>query len=251
MKWFICVTLAVAGFFILGGSSRADDQDPSALIDKAIKALGGEAALGKAGAIAWKAKGKITRNGNENEFTSQVTVQGLDQYRSEFEGTFNGNNVKGVTVVNGAKGWRKFGDMSMEMNPDVLANEKRNIYLQVIPATLVALKGKGFKVESAGEEKIGDKPAAGIKGTGPEGKEFKLYFDKETGLPVRLSARVVGFRQEEFFQEVTFSNYQVMGGLKKATKIESKRDGELFLVQEIQDFKVLDNVPPDTFAEPR
>ena len=61
-----------------------------------------EAALHKAYALA--------RNElNDNEFTGQSTAQGLDRYRAEFEGEFNGNSVKGVTVVDGDKGWRKFG----------------------------------------------------------------------------------------------------------------------------------------------
>jgi hypothetical protein len=191
------------------------------------------------------------RGGNESEFSSQVTVQGLDRYRSEFEGSFNGNNFKAMTVLNGDRGWRRFGDMNMEMEGGSLANEKRNVYLLVVAATLVPLKGKGFKIESAGEEKIGDKPAAAIRVTGPDGKDFKLYFDKASGLPVRMTARVAGFRGEEFDQETTFSDYKPLGGINKATKIESKRDGELFMVQEVSEFKILNDIPADTFAEPR
>ena len=123
---------------------------------------------------------------------AQSTVQGLDHYRSEFEGEFDGNTVKGVTVLNGEKGWRNFGD-THGMDEDGVANEKRTIYLAVVPATLVPLKGKEFKIEPAGEEKVGDKPAVAIKVTGPDGKDFKLFFDKESGLPVRLEAKVVGF----------------------------------------------------------
>src|SRR5207253_1404299 len=133
-------------------------------------------------------------NGNENEFTSHTTVQGLDHYRSEFEGEFGGNKVKGVTVVNGDKGWRKFGDMNRELEADGVANEKRTLYLQIIPATLVPLKGKGFKIEAAGEEKVGGKPAAILKVTGPDGKDFTLSFDKESGRPVKMVAKVVGFQ---------------------------------------------------------
>src|SRR5947208_787371 len=78
---------------------RADDQDAKAILDKAIKAVGGAEKLGKVQAATWKAKGTITFNGNDNEFTSQATVQGLDHYRTEFDGEFNGNKFKGVTVL--------------------------------------------------------------------------------------------------------------------------------------------------------
>jgi hypothetical protein len=251
MKRFLGAAIAAALVSGLGGQVRADEQDAKAVLDKAIKALGGEEKLGKAEAVRWKSKGKITFNDNENEIATQTTVQGLDHYRGEFEGDFGGNTVKGVTVLNGDKGWRKFGDNFMEMDADAVANTKRTLYLQVLPATLVRLKGKGFKVESAGEEKVGDKPAAVLKVTAPDGKDFKLYFDKESGLPVKQVATVAGFNGEEFTQETTYGNYKDFDGIKKATKIESKRDGSRFIETEITEFKVLDKVDPETFSEPK
>ena len=231
-------------------SARADEQEAKAVLDKAIKAIGGEEVLGKAKVLTWKAKGTITFGDNDNEFTSQTTAQGLDRSRSEFEGEFNGNTVKGVTVIDGDKGWRKFGDDAMELDDDEVAREKRNLYLQIVPVLLVPLKGKGFKVESAAEEKVGDKPASVLKVTGPDGKDFTISFDKESGLPVKTVATVTGFQGEEFTQETTFADYKDFGGIKKATKLESKRDGERFVEAEVTEFKVLEKAEPETFAEP-
>jgi hypothetical protein len=232
------------------GLVRAADPDPGAILDKAIKALGGEENLKKAEIATWKSKGTLTFNGNDNAFTVQSTVQGLDHYRSEFEGQFGDNEVKAVAVVNGTKGWRKFGDNNMEMSDDELANEKRNVYLMVTPMAILPLKGKGFKVESAGEEKVGDKPAAVLKVTGPDSKDFKLYFDKDSGLPVKLVAQVIGFGGDEYTQETTYSDYKDFGGLKRASKAVSKRNGEDFVKSETIEFKVLDKVDPKSFTQP-
>jgi hypothetical protein len=250
MKRFLLAALAITFVSATANPVRADDTDPSAVLDKAIKATGGEEKLRKIDAIAWKSKLAITFNDNTNEFTGHTTLQGLDHYRSEFEGEFGGNPFKGVTVLNGDKGWRKFGDNKMELEGDALANEKRQVYLQAIPSLLVPLKGKGFKLESAGEEKVGDKPAAGIKVTGPDGKDFTLYFDKESGLPVKVVAKVVGFGGEEFTQTTIYKEYKDFDGIKKATKAESKRDGEDFIKSEVSEFKVLDKVDPKAFSEP-
>src|SRR5579863_10006054 len=143
MKRFLTAALAIV--FASGAASLvlADDKDPNAVLDKAIKALGGEDKLKKVDAITTKAKVSITFNGNTNEFTSHATVQGLDHYRSEFEGDFGGNPSKIITVLNGDKGWRKFGDNKMDLDQDALATEKRRVYLQVIPSLLTPLKGKG------------------------------------------------------------------------------------------------------------
>jgi hypothetical protein len=200
--------------------------------------------------MTWKAKGKISFGGNDGDFTGQSTAQGLDHLRQEFEGDFGGMKIMGVTVLAGDKGWRKFGDMNMELDKEAIANQKRAIYLQMIPITLVALKGKDFKVESAGEEKVGDKPALVLKVIGPDGKDFKLYFDKESFLPVKEVAKVAGPMGDEFVQESHYSDYKDMNGIKKAMKIELKRDGQKFMDQEISDFKLVDKVDPKTFSEP-
>ena len=246
MRQFLGAVLAMV-FSVL--PARADDKDATAIVDKAIGALGGAEKLGKVSAFAWKSKGTINFGGNENEFNGKVTIKGLDQYRRE---SVN-DQFSAVVVLDGAKGWRKFGDNSSELEGERLANEKRVVYLNVIPITLVALKGTGFKYEAAGEEKIGDKAAVVLKVTGPDSKDFKLSFDKESGLPVKLVAsNILGFQgSEEYTLEMTFANYKDFGGIKKATKVEMKRDGEAFQNWEVTEFKVLDKVDADTFTEPK
>jgi hypothetical protein len=249
----IISTIAVGAVLLaLGHRTFADDaKDASGVIDKAIKSLGGEEKVDPSKAISWKAKGKLSIGGNENEFTSKSTVQGLDHFRQEFEGEFSGSQVKGVTVVAGDKGWRKFGDNARNLENEALATQKRVVYLQVIPMQPSLLKGnQGFKVESMPDEKVGDKSAAVVKATGPDGKDFQIFFDKQTGLPLKVVAKVSGRNNEEFTQETTFSNYKDFDGVKRATKVESKRNGENFIAQELTDFKVLDKADPKAFEEP-
>ncbi len=243
--------LLAAAVSLLGTPIRADEAQVNQVLDKAVKALGGEEKLSKAEVFTWKSKGKLTIEGNENEISSEATIQGLDHFQSSFEGEFNGNKIKGLTVLSGDKGWRRFGDQTMDMDPDAVKNEKRTVYLIVVPARIVPLKSKSFKVESAPDESIKGKPAATLKVTGPDGKDFTLYFDKESGLPVRLVAKVIGWTGEEYLQASTFSDYKDFGGFKRSTKVSIKRDGEKFVESEITDFKVLDKVPADTFAEPK
>jgi hypothetical protein len=232
-------------------STQADDEMARATIDKAIRALGGEEKLGKIEAFTWKSKGNFVIGGNENTFTGRVTVQGLDLYRSEFEGKFNAEILKGVTVLKHDKGWRKFGDQVIEMDGKQLANEKRSIYLTIVPITLVPLKNKKFGIGSASEEKVGDKPAVAIQATGPDGKDFTIYFDKGSGLPIKVVAKVIGFVGEEFTIETSFADYKEFDGIQKATKIETKRDGEKVLEAELTEFKVVNKVDTTAFNPPK
>jgi hypothetical protein len=247
MRRFGGMAVVVTIVSMVGGLARADEQEVKAILDRAIKALGGEEKLGKIEAFSWKSKGIVIFNGNENETSNQVTVKGLTHFRREF----GNDQFHGILVVSGDKAWRKFGDDVTELQGDGLVNEKRTVYLNVIPITLVALRGKEFKVESAGEEKVGDKTAAILKITGPEGKDFTLSFDKESGLPVKQVARVIGFQGQEMTLETTYSDYKDYDGIKKATKIEVKRDGEKFQTADLTEFKLLDKVDTETFTEPK
>jgi hypothetical protein len=247
VRRFLGVALAAAFFSISGSPARADDEDAKSILDKAIKAIGGEEKLGKVEAFSWKSKGVVIFNGNENESRNEVTVKGLDHFRREF----GNDQFHGWVVLSGEKGWRKFGDDVGELEGDFLANEKRNLYLHVIPITLVPLKGNGFKYETAGEEKVSDRPAFVLKIIGPDGKDFTLSFDKESRIPVKQVAKVIGFQGQEHTQETTFADYKDFDGIKKATKVEIKRDGERFQTMEITEFKVLDKVDPEVFTQPR
>jgi hypothetical protein len=251
MTRFMSAILAIGVILGLGRLAVADDQDASAVIDKAVKALGGAEKLGAAKSVEWKSKGKLQINDNDNKFNTKVTAQGITHFRQEFDGEFDGNPIKGVTIVAGDKGWRKIGDDSNKLEDDALTNEKRTVYLQIVPGMPQLLKGEGFKVEVGDEDKIGGKPAAVLKVTGPDGKDFQLFFDKESGLPVRMTATVVDFQGEEYKQDSAYSDFKDFDGIKRATKVAMKRNDKKFLDMEVTEFKVLDKVDAKTFAEPK
>ena len=244
---------AMAFLFLCGLSVPACASDEAkAVIDRAIQAMGGEAKFSKAKAFTWKTKGKFRFGESESEFTAETTFAGLDRFRQEFSGDFGGNPFKVVVVLNGDRAWRKIGDAVMEITGDDLANEKRNIYLQAIPAGMfLLLKSKDFQIELADNEKASDADAIAVKVAGPDGKNFKLFFDKKTNFLVKAVASVRGFNGEEFTQETTYSDIKDFGGIKKAAKHEAKRDGNAFLEAEITEFKALEQVDPETFAEPK
>jgi hypothetical protein len=238
--------------WILGASSPilADDAAAKAILDKAIKAMGGEEKISKIGMMVHKSKGVLKLNGNDNPFSIESTFQDVSHYRGEFEAKVMDNDVSVVTVLNGDKGWRKINGTSMPMDEETLATTKRTVMIQSLPTLLLPLKGKEYKLETVGEEKIGDAPAAGIKVTTPDGKDFTIFFDKKSGLVVKVVAKVPDFQGGETSQETVFSAFKEFDGLKRPTKIESKRDGQPFMEQEVSEFKVLDKADPKAFEEP-
>jgi hypothetical protein len=253
MRQFLGVLVAAIFLCIESGPARAGQDDANAILDKAIKAMGGEEKLGKIVAFTWTTSGSMKVNGRKSDMEVVMIFNGLNQARRDFHvrRDFGGRERVRRTVLDGDEGWHLVGGKYQEMNGDAVANEKRNIYLQVIPTLPNLLKTNGFKYVAAGEEEVRGKPASILKVTGPDGKDFRLYFDKESFLPVREVARSVGANGDEQIDDVTFADYKDLSGIKKATSIEIRIDPQNFGFMEITDFKVLDRVDPATFAGPK
>ncbi|MBX9628415.1 MAG: hypothetical protein K2X82_31740 [Gemmataceae bacterium] len=238
-------TLVLAA--VLSLSAAADDPktDPAAVIDRAAKALG----VADKPPAAVMAKAKVTIHFGEKTFESETvtTAEGVDRGRSESDGEFG----ETVTVVTGDKGWRVVNIDILDLDGTALANEKRTLYLAAVAVDPAVLKGKGFKVAVAADEPVDGKPAVVLTGTGPDGKGFKVLFDKATGLPVRVSAPgVAGFDGDEAEQEWTFAEYKDFGGVKRPAVTTVTRGGKKFMTQRLTEFQVLDRVDPKVYVKP-
>ena len=104
-------------------SARADENEAKAVVDKAIKAMGGEGNLSRIKAFVAKGKGTVFFAGKEIPFTFELKSQGIGQYRSGYEGEVDGNKFDGLTVLDGDKGWKRLGEDTKKLEGDELANE--------------------------------------------------------------------------------------------------------------------------------
>ena len=244
----LLVSVVVSGS---GHMVSADEKGARAILDKAIKALGGEDKLTKIEAVAWKCKGKMIIGDNqEHEFTSQTIAQGFDRFRSELkvDGVV-GRQLRMRSVLNRDKVWLSVGGMAL--HPDhALAGMKRSAYLALIPVTVVPLKGPGFKVQAAGEEQVEGEPALVIKVTCPDGSDMAISFNKNSGRPVKAAGKVFALDGRDVVQETTYGAYRNLGGIHVATRLEVKIDGKPYRRQELTEFKILDKVEPSTFSTP-
>jgi hypothetical protein len=230
--------------------AAGDAASTAAVIDKAVAALGGKDKLAAMKAATWTSKGTLTIGGTDAPFTATLAFQGSDRRRVEFETNFGGNEIKGIVVVNGDKAWRQMNGTTEELADKDLANERRNGWREWTAVDVLLLKSPPFKTEPAADADVNGKPAAGVKVTGPEGAPFTLYFDKSSGLPVRMTATVTTFTGDDAAEEVTYSDYKDFDGVKKATKVETKHDGQRLLVAEVTKFKVMDKPEAGTFDKP-
>ena len=251
MRKVLCA-LCVAGVFLPAARPVWADEkaDAEALLDKGIKALGGEARLSKYKAATWKAKGTLHLVGRDVDYTGDWAVQAPNQYKAVLTGEINGTKFKRVRVLDGDKGWVKIDDNeTQEMSQQALAETQHELYGQLL-TTLVPLRDKGFVLAPLGASKVGDRAVEGLKVTTPDGREIRLFFDKDDGLLRAVESLSKAAQGADVKQEVVYSDYKDVEGLKRPMKLSLTRDGKPLIDQETTEYKPLEKLDDKEFAKP-
>lgn len=243
----------VGVLFVLTALGRADDNDTiKALLDKGIKAMGGEDKIAKYPGLMVKGGGKFYEGDKPVPYTGTWYTQGLDKSRTTTAVDF-GKGVKSVevTVLNGTKGWVKStGEDTRDLDKDGFADERDNLYLNYVTSVL-PLKGKDFKLTLLPEIKVNNKAAPGILVAQKGRRDIKLYFDKDTGLLVRAERKVRDpDTKKDVTEEVLYSDYKDVDGIKIAMKYATKWDGKNRADAEMTEAKVFEKVDEKLFEKP-
>jgi len=234
----------------IAGALRADEQaDATAVVDKALKAIGGADKVAKFKSGTWKGKATAQEGGKEVVLISEGTWHGTDKLRIEAEITGGGQTEKVLAVINGDKGWLKARDMVRDAPDGELPMMKSALYALRMPHLLPDIKGKDFKLSNLGEVKVGDKSALGIGVAHKDYKDVKLFFDKETALPAKSEVLLADPMGKELLVEYLYSDYKETEGIKHPMKISIKVEGKE-LVLELSEIKSKDKVDESEFAKP-
>src|SRR5207253_11297651 len=97
--------------------ARADDRDAAlTAVERAIRAHGGEAALGKTRYIHRVGKGSWILFGKESPFSVDTTMQLPDRFRDLIEVEISGQKNRMTLVLNGHRAWQTVGAGGMDMD---------------------------------------------------------------------------------------------------------------------------------------
>ncbi len=242
----------VAAIVFLGFSHPAFGQEnPKAIIEKAVKAYGGLEKLAKMKTTHMKTKGTIDLFGGIN-FTQDATIQLPNKFREAIQMDVMGQQVNVTTVFNGEKGWIKVNDMdTMDMDDNILEIMRDAVYAMRLVQQVFLLNEKEFEVAPLGEIKVNDRPSVGIKVNAKGKKEVSMYFDRETGLMSRFDHRTKDAQSgEEVAEERIILEYQDIDGFKTAKRVLVNRDGKKFTEVEILEVKISDKADDGDFTKP-
>ncbi len=243
-RWLLGLTVAVLAV----AQAPADDQ-AEAVVKKAIEATGGADALKKAKDGTTKIKGEMSVMGLDLTFTGRIETALPDKLRVEIDADAMGQPVKVVQVLNGAKVKNTVNDMATPLEDAQKEEMKAGMAGREAQTLVPLLDGKRFTIKSAPDAKVGDDPAAVVIVNGQGLKDAKFFFDKKTGLLVRVDRKGLapGGGGGEVESETTLSDFKKMNGVMTPTKITVKHDGKKFMTMEITEAK-FGPVPDKEFA---
>ena len=224
-----------------------------AVVNKAIKAHGGEEALIKYKAAQSSSKGKITLPGvGDVDFTQEVAVMFPDKLKETLHLDVGGKQIDIVTIMNGDTVSIEAAGKDVPITDDVKKALKEAQYMLKLGKLVPLTKDKGYELSLIGESKVEDKPVVGVLVKSKDHKDVSLFFDKETGLLAKLEHRTAEpMTGKEITEERIIVSYGDKGkeGLSLPKEVLIKHDGETFMKAQIVEASVLESLDDSTFKK--
>ena len=182
-----------------------------AVLNKAIKAHGGAAALDKARMRSRSGKGVVTIGG-EVRITAEETFHFPDRCRL----VIDLERSRIVLVLNGAKGWTQTGGATREMNEETVKEKQEELYVWWLMNLTPLLKDE-FELKPLADAKVNGEDAAVVKVSHKSYPDVRLFFDKKSGLLVKIGRRSTE-TGASLAKDYFFSDHKEFDGVKMPTK---------------------------------
>ena len=224
-----------------------------AVVNKAIKAHGGEEALTKYKAGQASSKGKITLPGvGEVDFTQEVASMLPDKLKETLHLDIGGKQIDVVTIMNGDTVSIEAAGKDVPITDDIKKALKEAQYMLKVGKLVPLVKDKSYELSLIGESKVEGKPVVGVLVKSKDHKDISLFFDKETGLLAKLEHRTAEpMTGKEITEERIIVSYGDKGkeGIPLPKEVLIKHDGETFMKVEVVEASILESLDDSTFKK--
>jgi len=239
--------LAVAVAF--APAARADEAAEK-VITKAVEAHGGAKALTamKAGEMTMNATMNIM--GLELEMTGDAAYAFPDKFKTTMKGEVMGQKLAIVQLVNGDKVKMTLNGMAMPVEDKMKDELKQAVTTQEIGMIVPLLDKKKYTLKAEKDAKVGDAEAAVVSVTAKGMKDVKLFFDKKSGLLVRMQRKGLDPMGETEVDEVTdMSDFKKVDGIQTPMTLKTLHDGKAFMTMKLSSVKYHEKLEAKRFAD--
>ena len=252
-RWFLGLAVALAA----AGAAAAADSKAEAVVKKAIDAHGGADALNKYRGGKFKMAGDLTVAGVNAEFTGSLAYNLPDRYRLQLNMEVMGQKVEVQQVVKGEtiKSTTTVNGMAVP-NPGADAEKEElrlSAVMQEAEQFTPLLDAKKFTLKAADDADVNGKKAAVIV-VQPKAikKEFKMYFDKDSGLLVKTAhkgkAPGPDGQLTDVEEESYPADYKKVSGVQVPTRLTVNHDGKKFMEVKLTDYELKEKIDDKEFT---
>jgi nicotinamidase-related amidase len=231
-----------------GEATAADWRD---VIDRAIRAHGGEAKLARLLKGRVKLETRLFLGQKEQVMAEIVTFHSPGRLRREISWETNGRTLTDVLVVNQRRRWMlPTGEENAielpEENPEVAGP-----YCYTALAGLPNIRSAGVSTSRVPDERLGGRAVNCLRLERDDRWLQTYYFDKENGRLVKTSHPGGNAIYGPGNCDVSYSDFRDFDGLVLSTRMTFYMAGEKTSEIRVSRIDFLQEVPPETFEKPR
>src|SRR5262249_19565207 len=187
------------------------DDSPRTILEKALKATGGEVFQARPIAVHFKVRGRIPLGAGAKDdfpFTGEVFTQPNSDFRYTFDLNANGTSINVTMSLIGDKGWRSVAGMLETVDNASLDEMKLGRYYDRVTSIAAVLNDKSFTLTSLGEVKMKDAATVGVQVSSKGQPDIKLFFDKKSGELIKTEYRAKSPGEKEMLHESYYSDWR-------------------------------------------
>jgi len=178
---------------MLGGANPTPaDDEPRALIERALKARGGAEAARKRVAYRYTLKGHFSSGLTARPGVILMAGELLELSKRSyltFDHELGGSKTQVKVVLDGDNSWSAIDGRIVDFRQEEIEWVRGAMYRGRVKELTALLTDKGFTLAPSAESLVEGRPAHGIKVSSKGRPDISLYFDKETGLLVKYAYR--------------------------------------------------------------
>jgi hypothetical protein len=225
-------------------------EKPAAVIQRAIRAHGGEANLKRLKAAHTKADGIIAM-GAGVPFTQEAFYELPGRLKEIQVLETNGQKRVVTIVVDGDRGWLNTNGQTVPLGATVLEELREAIHLIQVNRLVSLVEDRRFRLSNVQETQVEGVPAYNLRVSAAGHRDVDLYFSKETGLLIKVERRMRDLgSMKEFAEARMYSEFLDANGIRIPRKTVVFRDGKEFMRAQVAEVSFLENLEQRVFSKP-
>lgn len=250
MGKMLALVFAAAALLAVPAATLADGAGTAkAILDEAIKAHGGPKKLARTELMVRRAKGTMSFAGQDVPFLDELVLQLPERWRWTLDAGSAGQKTRLVFVVNGEHGWQSSGGAVLDIGKEKLADLHDEAYVIWLSTLLPFVNDSGFSLTLLADATVEGRPAAAVLVAHKGRPDLTLYFDKQSGLLVKIARRAKEMGLA-FDKEYVYSVPKSFEGVQLPTRYAELANGKKLVdVAEIS-YTFPGSVAASTFARP-